>query len=123
MTFFKEPKRRIPINKGFQVTHYSKKFQSSLLSVEVGLVEKEITCEKPAQIKPKASQGIAVPEAPRGTLYHSYILDDRERLTKADVITPSAQNIANMNKGFRALPHSFAGESKDGLQVKIKMVT
>jgi len=27
LAFFKEPKRKIPINKGFQLTHYSKKPQ------------------------------------------------------------------------------------------------
>jgi len=37
LTLFKERKRKIPTNKGFQLTHYPKKFQFSLLSVEVGL--------------------------------------------------------------------------------------
>lgn len=86
------------------------------------LLKRGIKNEKPVEIRPKAGQGTAALEAPRGTLYHSYTFNEKGRLTKADVITPTAQNLANMEKDFRALAHNFAGESKDGLQVKIEMV-
>ena len=36
---FQRTKKGNPINKGFQLIDYSKKFQFSLLSVEVGLAE------------------------------------------------------------------------------------
>ncbi|TET29293.1 Ni/Fe hydrogenase subunit alpha [Candidatus Aerophobetes bacterium] len=86
------------------------------------LLKRGIKNEKPVEIRPKAGQGTAALEAPRGILYHSYSFDNAGRITKADVITPTAQNLANMEKDFRALAHNFAGESKDGLRVKIEMV-
>ncbi|TET28507.1 Ni/Fe hydrogenase subunit alpha, partial [Candidatus Aerophobetes bacterium] len=66
------------------------------------LVERGIRDERPVKIKPKAGQGTAAVEAPRGTLYHSYTFDKEGRVTRADVITPTAQNLANIEKDFRA---------------------
>jgi len=43
------------------------------------LVERGIRDEKPVKIKPKAGQGTAAVEAPRGTLYHSYTFDKEGR--------------------------------------------
>jgi len=42
----------------------------------------------------EASRGAAVEEAPRGTLLHSYEIDDRGRVVRADIVTPTAQNLA-----------------------------
>jgi len=44
----------------------------------------------------EASRGAAVEEAPRGTLLHSYEIDDRGRVVRADIVTPTAQNLAAM---------------------------
>jgi len=86
------------------------------------LVEKGIKDEKPVKIKPKAGQGTAAAEAPRGTLYHSYTFDKEGRVTKADVITPTAQNLANVEKDFRASAERLIDESEKSLQAKLEMV-
>lgn len=43
-----------------------------------------------------AGRGAAATEAPRGTLYHSYEVDDDGIIRAGDVITPTAQNLANL---------------------------
>lgn len=44
------------------------------------------------EVKPKASTGQAVTEAPRGCLYHRYILDDRGLVLAAKIVAPTSQN-------------------------------
>jgi len=78
--------------------------------------------ERPVKIEPKAGQGTAAVEAPRGTLYHSYTFDQEGRLTRADVITPTAQNLANIEKDFRASAERLVNEPEDSLQAKLEMV-
>jgi len=86
------------------------------------LLKRGIKNEKPVEIRPKAGQGTAALEAPRGILYHSYTFDNEGRITKADVITPTAQNLANLEKDFRALSNRLVDEQKDALQAKLEMI-
>jgi len=44
---------------------------------------------------------LAAVEAPRGTLYHRYVVDSRGRVSYANIITPTAQNLALMEKLIR----------------------
>jgi len=86
------------------------------------LAQRGIKNENPVKIKPKASQGTAAAEAPRGTLYHSYTFDKEGRVTKADVITPTAQNLANLEKDFRASAERLVDEPEGSLKAKLEMV-
>jgi sulfhydrogenase subunit alpha len=49
----------------------------------------------------KKSRGIGAVEAPRGTLYHDYTFNADGCIVKANIITPTAQNTANMEKDLR----------------------
>ncbi|OGM03286.1 hypothetical protein A3K72_03175, partial [Candidatus Woesearchaeota archaeon RBG_13_36_6] len=51
--------------------------------------------EKPVKVKPKTGRGIAAVEAPRGLLFHDYEFDKDGKLIKANIITPTAQNLNN----------------------------
>ena len=49
--------------------------------------------EKPAvEAKPRASRGCGCTEAPRGTLYHRYRIDDNGAILDARIVPPTAQN-------------------------------
>ncbi len=50
----------------------------------------------------RAGDGVGASEAPRGTLYHSYSIDDDGLVSDGDVITPTAQNLANLEADMRA---------------------
>jgi sulfhydrogenase subunit alpha len=78
--------------------------------------------ERPAEVKVKAGRGTAACEAPRGMLFHSYAFDKKGNLTNADVITPTAQNLANMEKDIRVSVERLISESKESLSDKLEMV-
>lgn len=44
----------------------------------------------------KAGTGVGAVEAPRGTLYHMYEFDDEGIVVKCDIITPTVQNLTNL---------------------------
>lgn len=66
------------------------------------LLKEKIKPEKPVSVNPKSGTGSAATEAPRGILFHSYTFDDAGRVTAADVITPTAQNLNCAEYHFRA---------------------
>ena len=49
----------------------------------------------------RAGRGVSAVEVPRGTLFHEYVLDDDGRVTDANVVTPTAQNLANLERDLR----------------------
>ena len=44
------------------------------------------------EVEPQAATGQAATEAPRGTLYHRYSLDDQGMVTAAKIVPPTSQN-------------------------------
>jgi sulfhydrogenase subunit alpha len=86
------------------------------------LLERGISKEKLLEVSSRAGTGIGAVEAPRGTLYHSYSFDEAGRLTEADVITPTAQNLANIEKDMRVAVGNLMGEPKELLSSKLEMV-
>jgi sulfhydrogenase subunit alpha len=62
----------------------------------------------PVQFRVRAGEGGSATEAPRGTLYHSYGVDDDGIVTRGDVITPTAQNLANIDADMRAFAPTIA---------------
>jgi len=47
-------------------------------------------------VKPRAATGQAITEAPRGILFHRYILDDRGLILAAKIVPPTSQNQKRM---------------------------
>jgi len=78
--------------------------------------------EKPLHATAKAGTGTGAVEAPRGTLYHSYSFDKSGRLTEADVITPTAQNLANIEKDLRVAVQNLIDGPKESIAPKLEMV-
>ncbi len=78
--------------------------------------------EEPIEVKAKAGTGTGAVEAPRGTLYHNYSFDEKGRLTEADVITPTAQNLANIEKDLRVSVENLIDQPKESLAPKLEMV-
>ena len=86
------------------------------------LLTRGIKEEKPLRVTTRAGTGTGAVEAPRGTLYHSYSFDKSGRLTEADVITPTAQNLANMEKDLRVSVQNLINEPKESIAPKLEMV-
>jgi sulfhydrogenase subunit alpha len=58
--------------------------------------------EKPAvEVKPHASKGCGCTEAPRGSLYHRYRIDDSGTILDAKIVPPTAQNQRTIESDLR----------------------
>jgi sulfhydrogenase subunit alpha len=58
-------------------------------------------------------RGINAVEAPRGLLYHDYSFDEGGGITRANIITPTAQNAANIEKDIRVIADNHVGEDDE----------
>jgi sulfhydrogenase subunit alpha len=72
------------------------------LNVVEGLLQTGINPEAPTPYKAHACQGAAATEVPRGILFYSYEVDAAGYVAKADVITPTAQNLNHIEDQMRA---------------------
>ena len=66
-----------------------------------------ITSEEKIPVHPKQSVGVGVIEAPRGTLYHKYEIDDNGIVQKGEIIVPTGQNQVLMEKSIHILLESL----------------
>ena len=73
-------------------------------------------------IKPKAGRGIATTEAPRGVLIHDYTFDKSGYVKKANIITPTTQNLASMEDDIKEFvpPLLKADISKERIVLEIE---
>lgn len=55
----------------------------------------------------RAGEGCAITEAPRGLLYHKYGLNSKGVVEQANIVTPTAHNVFNMEKDLRELAPSL----------------
>jgi len=55
----------------------------------------------------KAHKGIGLLEAPRGTLFHHYEINDDDQITKANLIVSTTNNNQPMNESVNSVAHSW----------------
>ena len=55
----------------------------------------------------KCHEGIGVIEAPRGTLFHHYQIDDNDLITKANLIVSTTNNNQAMNESIRQVANQY----------------
>jgi sulfhydrogenase subunit alpha len=87
------------------------------------LLKDGLSPEAPVAVKPKAGRGVAATEVPRGTLYHEYELDAKGAVVYANVITPTAQNQANIEKDFKAYITRNPGADDKAIAFNLEMIT
>lgn len=88
------------------------------------LADPEITGQDiRADVARPVGEGIGVVEAPRGTLYHHYITDDKGIVQRVNIITPTVQNNAVMNLSVKKAASNLIGEWKvsDGILNMVEM--
>jgi sulfhydrogenase subunit alpha len=86
----------------------------------------EADCEV-ADYEVRAGRGIAAVEVPRGILFHEYEIDDDGRVVAANIVTPTAQNLANVERDLRAAAECLLPTGPPGgdaeLRRDLEMVT
>ncbi|MBO8126952.1 MAG: Ni/Fe hydrogenase subunit alpha [Firmicutes bacterium] len=80
------------------------------------LLTEGIQPEDPVGFEVRPGTGTVATEAPRGTLYHSFSLDEEGRVTAADVITPTALNQASAEKEIALVGKSHFSSGEDRLK-------
>lgn len=74
------------------------------------------------EIEPRESSAVGAVEAPRGILYHDYTFDENGCISKANVITPTAMNCANIEKDFRVAVGRLVAERKKNLEAPLELI-
>ncbi|HEX6249174.1 MAG TPA: Ni/Fe hydrogenase subunit alpha [Nocardioidaceae bacterium] len=54
-------------------------------------------------VPPRAAEGFGASEAPRGVLFHRYVLDEAGIITDAQIVPPTSQNQASIEADLRSL--------------------
>lgn len=97
-------------------------------SVERGIEVCEILLGMPevehevAQYEVRAGRGVGAFEVPRGTLFHEYEIDDDGRVVEANVITPTAQNLANTERDLRtAVERLLDADAMEDQQLRLNL--
>ena len=72
----------------------------------------------------RREEGIALIEAPRGTLFHHYKVNENDQVTMANLIVSTTNNNTPMNKAVKQVAEHFLSNSKitEGLLNRIEVV-
>lgn len=76
----------------------------------------------PVAFEVRAGVGTGFTEAPRGTVFHRLELDEGGRVRSASIMTPTSQNIANLEADMRLLAQKLAdaGASRETMQLELE---
>jgi coenzyme F420-reducing hydrogenase alpha subunit len=74
------------------------------------LLDMGLEKEEPVQPDRLSGEGVGACEAPRGTLYHHYVIENGS-IRRANCIIPTAQNLANIEMDMRAAIPKYLNKS------------
>jgi len=117
----KLPSENILHNNLAQMIEIIHSIERSMLLIDL-LIEEGLEQEEIPKYEVRAGKGVGAIEVPRGTLYHYYELDDEGKIIDADIVTPTAQNLANCEKDLKVSVGKLINEPKDYLEFKLEMV-
>jgi coenzyme F420-reducing hydrogenase alpha subunit len=86
------------------------------------LLSKGIKDERPNQDPTRYGTGIGSTEVPRGILYHEYTYDRQGRITAANCIIPTGQNLANIDDDMVKLVPEFIDRSEAEIAHTLEML-
>jgi coenzyme F420-reducing hydrogenase alpha subunit len=75
----------------------------------------------PVDFEIRAGRGVGYTEAPRGVVLHDLELDDAGKVVHASIITPTSQNVANMECDMRKLAELMVAQGADEPTVKLEI--
>lgn len=78
--------------------------------------------EKPKKVTPKAGRGVGLVEVPRGLLVHDYTYDKNGDCTKSNLVIPTNQNHANIQKDMEKFVPEILDESKKKIELNLEML-
>ena len=76
---------------------------------------------EPVPFTVQAGRATGFTEAPRGVLLHELELDGDGRVVHASILTPTAQNVANMEDDMRLLAEKLVGEGAPEADIRLRV--
>ncbi len=76
---------------------------------------------EPVGFEVRAGRGVGFTEAPRGALFHDLELDGEGRVVHASIMTPTAQNVANLEADMRVLAEQLVAEGAEEDVVRLEI--
>ena len=76
---------------------------------------------EPAAFEVRAGEGVGFTEAPRGALFHRLAIDGEGRVIRANILTPTAQNVANLEADMRLLAEKLVGEGRSEAAIRLEV--
>lgn len=81
-----------------------------------------VTAEMPVPPYRRAGEGVGACEVPRGTLFHHYWIGEDGKMTGADCVIPTNQNLANLEADMRARVPQIVDRSPEAMQLDLEML-
>jgi coenzyme F420-reducing hydrogenase alpha subunit len=75
-----------------------------------------------SRIPVKAGNGVGAVEAPRGTLFHSYEIDEKGIILNANCIIPTSQNLNNIERDMEKLVPEILDKSDEEITRSLEML-
>jgi coenzyme F420-reducing hydrogenase alpha subunit len=75
-----------------------------------------------SRIPVKAGNGVGAVEAPRGTLFHNYEIDEKGIITNANCIIPTSQNLNNIERDMEKLVPEILDKSDEDITRFLEML-
>lgn len=72
------------------------------------------------EFKPIAKQGVSIVEVPRGMLIHDYTFNESGEVVKANIITPTAQNLRAIEEDLKEYVPKILHKEKDRVVLEIE---
>jgi len=79
------------MGQAIEINHYLE-----VIKEKLGLIKESDLDNLAQEVKVKKGTGVGAVEAPRGTLYHKYVIDKNGKIVKADIITPTASSLLSL---------------------------
>lgn len=93
------------------------------ISIIDRLLANGIRPEAPAEVTlGKETSGVGVAEVPRGLLIHCYTIGKDGKLTGADCIIPTNQNVGNLEADMRSFVPQIMAQPAEAMQLQLEML-
>ena len=78
--------------------------------------------DEEAEVRPCAGRGVGAVEAPRGTLFHEYAFDGEGRCLEANLVIPTAQNLANIEADLKAYTPGLVDREESAIEQALEIL-
>ncbi len=94
--------------------------EDAIVEIEKVLSDKNSIFQVPYEVQP--GQGVGAVEAPRGTLYHGVKIDPDGNIQLYDIVTPTVQNLVNLEEDADALMKKHSKSQPEKLFNEVEML-